>query len=68
MADKQMQMLRETYGRYGVEIRGAGSWAIARALVRDGLAVIDGDPGQELPAMLWATDIGRLALEEDSTQ
>lgn len=64
VTDAQMEMLRQTQGQYGVELRGSGDWAKARALVASGLGDIDGDPGQELPSMFWASEDGRSLLDD----
>jgi hypothetical protein len=64
VTEAQLALLRETEGRFGVELRGAGQWAKARALVATGLGDIDGDPGQELPAMFWANEDGRTTLDD----
>lgn len=68
LTDAQLVMLQQSGpDQYGVEIRGAGGWAVARALAEADLGHIEGDPGCEPPALFFANDDGveYLRCDED---
>lgn len=49
----------------GVELRGAGPWRTARELVRQEYGWIEGDPGDELPALYFNNIDGELFAREE---
>jgi hypothetical protein len=57
-------LMRTERGQYGTPLFGAADWKVARWLERNGLASIEGDPGQVPEALLWATEEGTRILAE----
>jgi hypothetical protein len=66
MTDAQVAMIMDSGPKgLGVELRGAGPWAIARNLVAREYGWIEGDPGDGLPALYFNNADGEAFAREE---
>lgn len=72
LTDSQLLMVCDSgenteHSGFGVELRGAGEWAIARSLVKKGLGTIEGGApnGSSLPGLYFNNENGVSVLHEN---